>query len=544
MNQNSLKNIFEFAAYLTILAIGIFLQSKILVTGDITWLMRIGEKFLQGGHYYTDFFEVNPPMCIYIYLIPVLLSKQFHLIFPTTVLIFTFIIAIISWCFSYNLLKKILINSQPFYRINLAIALAFLYFIFPSNAFGQREYLFAVLMMPYLLIAVLRAKQQTNNQWLTITAGLFAGIGFCLKPFFLMTWLFIELYLFIKSTRLLSWLRCENVAIIVVLLCYAVSIPILTPEYLTKIVPITNIFYYINYQIPLTLLLLQPIVGFSVILFVTHYFLRKKIQQMDLLNILLLATFGGLLTYLAQFTLWFYHMLPAAMFSILLGVGLASEYWQREKNLFATSLIALAILLLMATNIYMYKINFKQTREFLTDPVFNLSKKQSGKFIFIFTDDLAANYPFLDYTRTSSPSRFPSLWLMRAADKLIALKKDPNTLQTAQAAKQFVIEATTDDLIKNPPFYIFIQKNNAYYSVFHKNWISYDLVLTQQQQSISFFKQFLKDAKFQQFWQNYRYMGVTENFYIYCRHCEEAADRRGNPSFTVSWIATSLRSSQ
>ena len=91
--------------------------------------------------------------------------------------------------------------------------------------------------------------------------------------------------------------------------------------------------------------------GFSVILFAIHYLLRKQIQQIDLLNILLIATIGGLLTYLAQFTLWFYHMLPAAVFSILLGVGLASEYWQREKNLFATSLIALAVFLLTAARI-------------------------------------------------------------------------------------------------------------------------------------------------------------------------------------------------
>ena len=520
--------IFEFTACLFILVLSILLQAQILVTGDITWLMRIGEKFLAGGHYYTDFFEVNPPMCIYIYLIPVLMSKLFAITFTTSLLIYSYSIAIGSWLFCYSLFKKILQDSKSFYRINLTIFLTFLYFILPAHAFGQREYLFVVLFMPYLLITVLRAKQQIYCRGLTLLAGLLAGIGLAQKPFFLSTWLLIELYLILKFKNIFYGLRNETLAIIGVLCFYAISIFVLTPEYLTKILPIINTFYYVQVQFPIIVLLLRPILVYSAILFFLYSFSQQYCRQKELLAILLLATFSGLIIYLMQHTLWFYHTLPLATFSALLCTALVSEYWQRN-NLFLIQdvdretlkkLIYNIILFLLLTfpigiGVYSQLGSFKQAVDFFDKPTFKLAKSNPGKSIFIFTEDITTNYPFFDYTQVATPSKFPCLWLISAAERLSATIKAPVTQQKAQDTKEFVINTTIDDLLQNQPSYIFIERYDNYYAVYKKHSLIYTTKLLYQHPANNHFDTFMQNPRFQHFWQNYRYQGDLGNFSVY-----------------------------
>ena len=97
-------------------------------------------------------------------------------------------------------------------------------FYLPMYAFLQREYLLFIFIMPYLLLAALRIENKSIHPLASFFIGLFAGLGFAIKPFFLVTLVLVELCVMIKTRNFFSWLRIEPFVIASVLVVYLISV--------------------------------------------------------------------------------------------------------------------------------------------------------------------------------------------------------------------------------------------------------------------------------------------------------------------------------
>ncbi len=506
----------------------VWLQTHIIISGDITWLLHVGEKLLAGGHYYRNFFEVNPPMCIYIYLIPLLLSQFFALNFITSIIIYIFFLALASLLICYFLLKKLVPASARYTRYMLECTLALTYFLTPAYAFGQREYLLVVLAMPYLLLAALRCQRATINAGYAFIIGVIAAIGFAQKPFFLVSWLLIELYFLFRTKNLLSWLRPESLACVLVFIAYGLSIAVFTPEYITQILPIIKTIYYLDYQLPFIILLMEKTALFGIAVLGFYCFIRQYCTNQYLADLLAISTVGMLFIYFAQHTLWYYHVLPVAMTSTLLFVLLSIDFFQKN-NLFKLTHLnwrfskililsaGLTILLLFGACDLINRINsgFLLTQAIFNNPIYSIAKTAPGQPIYIFTENIAVNYPLIDYTHTISISHFPCLWLLIAASKLAEHDKTPAAEQLVQKIRHFVRSSETQAMIQKKPVFIFVQLQEDYWIIHKKLPFQTDQSTLEKRPAQNYLKFFLQDKNFAQFWLHYRYQETAGDFAVY-----------------------------
>lgn len=303
-----------------------FLQSRLLLSWDASWGLHETEKLLGGGKYVKDFFEMTPPLFLYLFMPVVLVKKWFAI---NTVIIFRvyfFLISAISLSICYPLVQKIFSERHASLALifSLMIAVVFLLLPLPFD-FGQREHLLIILTMPYFLAVTYRLQ---GNSLLTSTAiiiGILAGLGFAIKPFFLITFIFIELYCIHTKNSLLAWVRAETLAILGLLALYTPLVIIYFQEYL-RIIPIAMRLYYQGYNLPLTTLALRPEFIFCCLGIVFHVVHYNKNPYKIFCNVFLIGLIGFLFSYLMQHTYWYYHLLPGFSMGILLFVVLFGTF--------------------------------------------------------------------------------------------------------------------------------------------------------------------------------------------------------------------------
>ena len=63
------------ALALAVLAAAVVAQARFGAIADVSWMITISEKWLDGATPYVDFVETNPPAAILLYLPPVALAR-------------------------------------------------------------------------------------------------------------------------------------------------------------------------------------------------------------------------------------------------------------------------------------------------------------------------------------------------------------------------------------------------------------------------------------------------------------------------------------
>lgn len=505
----------------------IWLQTHTIISGDITWLMQVGKRLLAGGHYYRDFVEVNPPMAIYLYLIPVMLSAILNINFIVSVTVYIFGVATLSWLICCYLFTKLFNSTDQAIRYITEIVLAFALFILPAYAFGQREHFLVMFMMPYLLLAVLRLQQQTINQWLVIGIGITAGIGFAIKPFFLLAWLIIEFYMVIKTKALKIGFRQESMSCLSVLLLYSISILLFTPDYLIQSKILIEPVYYLNYRSPLLSLLTTNLVIVSTLSLVLYGLIRKRLRYQPLSDLLALSIISMLVVFFVQQTLWFYHILPVLFFTILLLTLTSVTYLKinnpfkfHQPNFYLFSSLG-TIFLLLGLLVYALFIaicniitSFHLTNTAFSNPIYAIAKTAAGKPIYIFTSNIATNYPLIDYAHSYSPSAFPCLWLISAAHSLEQVERNPKKKQQIIQIANYTRTIDINNIIAHKPLFIFVQLQNSLLMIRSNSLFTFSYFI-KTFPAFDFLSFFLQDQRFAQFWQNYQYKGQAGLFAVY-----------------------------
>jgi len=264
-------------------------QTHFLIENDNLWLLRLSSTILRHhGNYWHNFFETNPPLAILLYAPELILEKLLPLSHITGLRIYFFLCATLSIRLCYTLIKKIFLEIDSNVALVFLLTLTFVFLILPNQALGQREHFYVLLSTPYLLLTVCRMEKKTVSLGLAIVIGVLGAIGFSIKPYFLATFILIELYtLFVLSKKnvrktgsnLAHLIRPETLCVLLFLLLYLLVIFIFFQPYLFKIIPISMRFYYGSIVSSWQLLLLAPINLFCLLSFLAYFLLYKKIRQ-------------------------------------------------------------------------------------------------------------------------------------------------------------------------------------------------------------------------------------------------------------------------
>jgi hypothetical protein len=281
------------AAVLVVATFG--LSSYLYINADVAFLVWAADQVLGPAVYGRDILDVNPPLCMLIY-VPAALLAQF-IGFDWGIRIWMLFLSLLALLVLWQVADRSL-------RASVATVLVlFLILAYPHH-YAQREQIAFLLCAPYV------AGPSLRRSW-GLASGIMAGIGFLMKPYFL-----IPLALVFALRRRLG---DEERAILLVGIAYGLVLVFFFQPYLFEMVPaatatywaISYSWYQIALQVVVVLVGIAPFAMGGAVLLAARPFL--------------MATLGFTIAAVLQSKGFMYHFIPAFGFLVMsLTVGISN----------------------------------------------------------------------------------------------------------------------------------------------------------------------------------------------------------------------------
>ncbi|HEY9676465.1 MAG TPA: hypothetical protein V6C76_00585 [Drouetiella sp.] len=322
--MNTPQNTISRSAFLCLIAVYVFcfahstvvqLADPLQLNWDPSMYLHFAQMLLNGGVPYVDFVDINPPLIIYLSVIPAFVA---HLINVHIIVIFKFVIelfAIFSFCLILATVKRRFLDDEKWLYLACVLAVIACTGSVIGREFGQREHIFLLSYLPFFFVRWSRWEGQTPNRTIAIIAGLFAAIGLCLKPQFLTMPILCELYWLFRFRKWRTLFTPETITCLIALVSYPVHfllVPHAMRDAFKQIIveyPLFQNFYGCSWLLSLVLggrYWPQIFVAFlgSVL---TASFLRKK---HPIIPPLIVFTIAGYLSVVIQRKWWDYYKIP------------------------------------------------------------------------------------------------------------------------------------------------------------------------------------------------------------------------------------------
>lgn len=414
-NPRSLLSLGLLALVLTIVLVTMM---RAPLKDDIAWLLHIAQDLLRGKQLYIDDVEINPPLVIWLLLVPAELGRLTG-ISAALFAELLFSVAIVgSALWSARLLKGYspLFASWPPVFAAIGVVLVTI----PGVEFGQREHLLAASALPYLCLVVQRLRRRQPHRLEALGCGILAAIGCALKPHYAIAFLGLEALAALRG-GLRPW-RPEAIAMAALLFAYAAAIVVLFPVYLHVIIPLTLDLYGAS-DVSFGVLLLQSrtlLLGLAVVLLLCLR--RAGWTRRDPL-FLALAVFacGATLACFVEDKDWFYHRLPAAIVVVLALVywivaTLADRASITKRKLAALAIAACVLGAFAGAAVDRLTPRFELAlgeSTALESRIEGLIKASGARRYMAFSQSLSPGFPVVDAAGAVWTSRFDSMWALR-----------------------------------------------------------------------------------------------------------------------------------
>jgi hypothetical protein len=310
------------AVLLIAVAIAVIVDARLGVTinNDVAWYIYSAGAFLDGGRLYDSiFFEVNPPLMLYL-TVPGVALARFTGIAPAPAYVLSVfaVVALSLW-----LAAAVLPGRQG---VGILALMLLALVILPAGDFGQRSHLMVSLALPYLLLTAIRLQGGAPcGTAIAAVVGAVAGLGVAIKPHYLLLPATLECLLWWRRHHPLSALRPENLALGAVLAAYTVAVVLFTPEYLRRVIPYALEVYNSAYRNSWSFVLARPETLLVPLAALLHLWARRSLAAPqaamgDVLTAAMLALFA---LYLSQMKGWNYHIYPTTAMLVLLAGNVA-----------------------------------------------------------------------------------------------------------------------------------------------------------------------------------------------------------------------------
>lgn len=300
----------------------IALQVRYGLLGDVSWLITLDEKWLDGQTPYRDFIEINPPASLLLYWPAVALARALGVWPEFTVAAFGFL----SIAAGLGLATAILRRAGLIGRLGplaLAVALVALA-IRPGQSFDERDQLAALYGLPFLALAAARAARAPPVGWpMAVAAGLGAGVMAAIKPPYALVALAVVPYL-LGRIGLRALFGCiEFYVATAVGLAYVAVVARFFPHYVDDVLPL-GLALYAPIREPLIALLTGPGALLAFIVAAAILAMVRDEPLEPLVAVPALGALGALAAFVVQGKGWLYQAYPALAF-VMLAAGVALD---------------------------------------------------------------------------------------------------------------------------------------------------------------------------------------------------------------------------
>jgi len=440
---------------------------------DIAWPFYLADRMLHGARQGVDFLEVNPPLFLWLAVPSVLLERLTGLgAWPINVIL-TALLAAASLALTRKILRGLVPESPR--RQALLLVAGFAALVLPRIEYSQREHLAYLAALPYVVLAAARLKRLALPRTHAALVGLLGGVGFSLKPHFLLAWLLIELLVFgrLKSE---AFKRTELGALIGFGVLYLLAVLLFVPDYLPMAFRLRPWYdRYINNGIGLTAILAGPVLLLTVLAALAQ---RQAAPQDDPLGASLSMTFLGFLAAaILQRKGFSYHFVAASCFGLVLLVRgwqtLPSGRGLRPSLLLGQGGALLALFVLGRGFVdAIRELAEPQAARYRTDPTYPrllpvVKELARGQSIVVLSSNPAAGWPLTRDVGATWASRYMSLWPLPAMYDAQLWDASPHMVRTRAPDQRppfetrFVDEVVTDLDLARPRLIVVLDPDST-----------------------------------------------------------------------------------
>ena len=392
---------------------------------------------LDGARLYVDVVEINPPLIVALNLPAVLVARATGL---SDILVYRLGVTLVllgALALGWRWLRKALPEDVRLRR-GLLLLLAFASFQLVSQDYGEREHLVFVFLVPYLLLAAIRAEPGRVGRAEAAAVGLLAGLALALKPHFLLVWVAVEAWLRLGRRVAPRRPLPETVAIAAFLAAYGIAIAVVTPQYFALLRLLAVPYSRFLFDPFLHLLITAPGAALTLVALLAFVALKDHAGHPALWRALALGTLACFLAGAAQQKGLGYHFYPSlALATVLLGLVVldARRPWTRGVRRLYAAVAAAALAATVAGSVAqsigrVLHLDRAAERQRFAELVQLVKVHAEGEPVFVMSYNIGSAYPLLNHgeARSGVPLRAP---LDPSADYLDRLKRsDPLRYRT------------------------------------------------------------------------------------------------------------------
>ncbi|MFA6240750.1 MAG: hypothetical protein WC655_07470 [Candidatus Hydrogenedentales bacterium] len=384
-------------------------------------MLQVGEIMRNGGVPYRDIIEITPPMAPVVHIVPVLISELTPISLPVAFhLCVTLVLALSCW----QVWSLLGLWKPPFSSMRRLYFLSGWLLATVSLQltldYGQREHLFALMLLPWLLCRIARYEDTRVPYSVAISLGIVASPCFLFKPFFLAVVIAIEFVLLMRSRNFRKLATLENA----LLLCWGAAyfIYLMTlpqdarQELFGLLIPLLAKHYnaywgdFFHIQNILTYAWVVAVVAFAAAI------LRGRPAHVRFHALMLFLTVvfcAG--AYWVQGKGWFYHQIPmrlaatAMLAFVLCSHQLPIGYGGSAQPKGLVVVLSGAILLCLPAAAFLISgIEYRIDRITYTNEMTAKIRQYAapGEFVTFICTDVRRNYPAMIYAGVSLGSRY------------------------------------------------------------------------------------------------------------------------------------------
>jgi hypothetical protein len=269
---------------------------------------------LQGKVPYVDMYDSNPPLIYYLDTVPALVARVFHIPPVLSFSLFIWLLSALCSAASFYLVTKYARQRDLPALLSLVVGFA-LFSLALGGDYGQREHICVICFMPFFILRWFRWTNRPIAKRDAVIAGAVAGIGICLKHYFLLIVVAVELFWMLDKRRWRPVWAPEAVAAVIMGLVYLGHF-LLVPSgmrdgYFQFMVPVYSAGYGF-WDTNLINLLCAP-ENKSTFTYLPLACLAGLIfaRRNSYLLALVIYTLAGTVIYMIQHKGWHYHSFPA-----------------------------------------------------------------------------------------------------------------------------------------------------------------------------------------------------------------------------------------
>ena len=513
-----------------VLLFGFFLLAFSAFIQDLGWLLWGAEVSLTGGELYRDFVEMNAPMILVLNFIPQAVTEA------------TGINAVITYdAFIALLLAASLFLTRHIYRTAEradeappwswalpVLLLGYVVFAPAIKSWGQREFITAMLVMPYVALAHERIHLRAPSRLVVVLAALACAIGIGIKPHFLLPLAAIEVVV-LRQLGFRRTIRLELIVVGVALTAYLLLSFMLVPEYFRLMRDLGGSDAYAAFRPSELKAAMHFGTMYGVMAILISLAVPSRPAWVALRRLLVWLTAGFILSAVAQQKGFDYHLIPTIIFgTALLALVLSERAARRPVILLATAICVFVMAGKVASRtLRTVKLVVARPGTALSTAVDVIETYAPRGRVVGISLHLAPLVPATTYADVDWGSAFSTVWPLITAYEDQRTGRGPiryHTREEMRPLERYMFDQIVTDITTHPPDLIVFRRllTDELYGDGRFSYIQY----------------FSRDERFRSTFSNYRRLPIDDNLLIwYARSdiADKAFDARRAHGLGTRW---------